>query len=145
MVDRQIHERIFRRRQHLTQLAQPVVPRIASPRIVGPQESALLRYARSARPLRGEKRAAVIGDRDERAFEQLGLGRLNDDVVGCAVFVEIDRGFGELRQPNRQVLVGARIVDAPSAAVSPVPARNAMRQNVKSPLNVSAVGPADAV
>ncbi len=134
-------------RQDFAQLAEPVIPRVASPRVVGPEEAALLQIrAKRLDFLRREERAAVIRHHEERALEQLGLGRLNDDVVGRAVLVEIDSGLRELGEPNRQVLVGARIIDAPPAAEAAV-ARREMPdgRTLKSPLKVSAPGPAHAV
>ena len=77
------------------------------------------RYCAQRRRFLGrDERAAVLAHHHERALEQLGLGRLNHDVIHFLVGVEVHRRARELGEANRQVLVRARVVDAPAAAVA---------------------------
>jgi hypothetical protein len=65
-----------------------------------------------------QERAAGLRHHDERAAEEQRVGQPHDDVVVLFVRIARDRRLGQLREPERQVDVGARIVDAPSVAVS---------------------------
>ena len=77
MVERELDDRILRRRQHLANLALPDLPRVAAPEIVGPEEAALQQVVAQVAPTSS---SAKIGGpdfrhHDERALEQLVIGR----------------------------------------------------------------------
>ena len=51
-------------------------------------------------------------------WKSSGLAQVDQQVLRHVVGVHADRRLRQLGEPNRQVLVGARVIDAPAAAVA---------------------------
>ena len=122
VAERHVDDRILAPlRENLPHFTHPVLPRVRAPRIVHPEKSALEHVVAQRLGLFGlEVRAAELAHHDERAIEQLGIGGHDHVVVRRAGLVEVDRRLGELRQPDGEILIGARVIHAPAAAVAVV-------------------------
>jgi len=104
--------------QRLAKLRHPVVPRVAAPEVVDPQEAALVEIeAQRLGVLIADERATHLRRHHERAVEELGIGEANQQMVRLAGGILADIRLRQLRQPDRQVDVGTRPVCVPVAAV----------------------------
>ena len=118
MVEREVANRILGRRQYLAELGGEMFPGIAAPEVICPKKSTLQQIvAQAFRIFRSEVSAANLRHHDERALIELRIREPDDQMVGLALPIETDPRLGELRQANREVDVGARIVDEPPAAI----------------------------
>ena len=89
-----------------------MLPRVAAPEVVGPEEAALEQVLAQVLGLcRPDVGGADLRHHDERALEDRRIGELHHEVVRLAVGLAADARLGQLREPDRQVDVGARIVD----------------------------------
>ena len=85
MVERQVDDRILRRGEDLADLVLPVLPRVAAPEVVGPQEAALEQIL--AQPLHFvviEIERPDLRHHDERTLEELVVGEPDDEVIRLA-------------------------------------------------------------
>ena len=116
MVQREVLYRILRRRQHLGDLARPLVPRAGPPEVVDPQESALEQVlAQPLRLYRPQAHRPDVRRHQERTTEHRVVRHSHHPVVGIADLVQVDVRGGHLRQPDHEVDVGERIVGRPAA------------------------------
>jgi hypothetical protein len=115
----EILDRKLRRRQRLAQLIDPRLPRVLTPEIVGPHETALEHVGAQRFGFGGvEIRCADLRHHHHRALEQCLVGEPYNHVIRLLWSREADVGFGELRQADRHVDVGTRKIDAPAAAIT---------------------------
>ena len=63
-----------------------------------------------------EAHASRIGHDDERALKQRVVGRTDDEVVRFVVGRAADTRLGQLREANREVDFGVRVISSPSQA-----------------------------
>src|SRR5262245_55919358 len=119
MVERQIEDRKFGRWQCLPQLAHPPAPRVLAPEVISPQKAALFEVKTQLRSfVVVEADPAWLGHHDERTIEERRIGQLNEQMFRFARLILADVGLGELGQTEREINVGARIIDAPASAVA---------------------------
>ena len=117
VIDRDVPDWILARRQHLADVADPVVPRVRPPEIIDPQEAALLEVgAQRVGVLVAEERRADVGGADDRALEQQRIRNAHRDVVRLAAGLAADRGLGQLAEPRREVDVRVPVIGRPSGA-----------------------------
>src|SRR5688572_6442102 len=118
VVARQIDDGILRRVEHFRELGDPPLPGQAAPEIISPQEAPLEQIlAETSRFLLVEVGRAHLGHHDEGAAEQHIVGEANQQRVGLAVG-HADVGACQLAEADREIDVGARVIDAPVAAVA---------------------------
>src|SRR5262245_15187570 len=76
VVSWQIEDRKFIRRQRLSNLRHPVIPRVAAPEIIDPQEPALFEIEpHGFRILVGNQCASDLGPHHERTIEDFRIGK----------------------------------------------------------------------
>ena len=119
MADRHLRQREVRRGQRFPDFVLPVIERVVAPEIIGPQKPAVEQViAQVRRFFDAEVRAARLRHHEERTVIDLGIGQPVDAVIEVAGQVAADGSGGELGESITEILVGARPVDGPSAAVA---------------------------
>ena len=119
MVERDVDDRKFIRRQRLRHLHRPPLPRVAPPEVVRPEEPALAQVLAQLRRLRRrEIRAARLGHHHPRTLEEFFFGELQHEPHGISLAHRRDRDARQLRDAQREVLIRARIVDEPPGAIA---------------------------
>src|ERR1700704_757471 len=133
MLERHVDNRISLGWKRLRDFSSPVAEGELAPEIVGPEKAAL-EHVVAQLPGFGfvEERTARFGHHHERTVIEQRIGQSDDDMLIAVFRVAADGRRGELREPERQVDVGSRVIDAPAVAVAVrgVPKEDAAEEKV---------------
>ena len=117
VVERNVLDRVLRRRQHARELRQPVLHGVAAPVVVYPEEAAL--QQERAQPLHfrfGQRRGADVFHVQVGALIEEVLGEAHDEMLRPAVAVLADPGLGEFREADGEIQLGVGVVGRPPLA-----------------------------